>query len=100
MFGAMPPLTPVCPRNQNGCSMASITLKDIPAPLHRALKRRAALHHRSLNQEAIAILTDAAGPTGTIDVEAMIARERRIRSSLGFKGDIEDLLKHKRDGLL
>ena len=34
--------------------MATITLKNIPADLHRKLKKRAEEHHRSLNQEIIA----------------------------------------------
>ena len=34
--------------------MATITLKNIPADLHRKLKKRAEEHHRSLNKEIIA----------------------------------------------
>ena len=34
--------------------MATITLKNIPADLHRDLKKRAEEHHRSLNKEIIA----------------------------------------------
>jgi plasmid stability protein len=34
--------------------MATITLKNIPADLHRELKKRAEEHHRSLNREIIA----------------------------------------------
>ena len=34
--------------------MAIITLKNIPADLHRDLKKRAEQHHRSLNKEIIA----------------------------------------------
>ena len=34
--------------------MATITLKNIPADLHRDLKKRAEQHHRSLNKEIIA----------------------------------------------
>jgi plasmid stability protein len=36
--------------------MVSITLKDIPDHLHRALKQRARLHHRSLNKEVLATI--------------------------------------------
>lgn len=39
--------------------MVSITLKDIPEGLHRALKQRARLHHRSLNKEVIATIERA-----------------------------------------
>jgi plasmid stability protein len=39
--------------------MVSITLKDIPDQLHRALKQRARMHHRSLNKEVIATIESA-----------------------------------------
>jgi len=39
--------------------MVSITLKDIPEHLHRALKQRARLHHRSLNKEVLATIEGA-----------------------------------------
>ena len=34
--------------------MATVTLNNIPADLHRDLKKRAEEHHRSLNKEIIA----------------------------------------------
>jgi plasmid stability protein len=36
-----------------GSIMATITLKNIPAPIHRALKIRAEANHRSINRETI-----------------------------------------------
>jgi plasmid stability protein len=45
--------------------MVSITLKDIPESLHRTLKNRARLHHRSLNKEVLA--TIEAALHGSID---------------------------------
>jgi plasmid stability protein len=39
--------------------MVSITLKDIPESLHRTLKQRARLHHRSLNKEVLATIEGA-----------------------------------------
>lgn len=36
--------------------MATITLKNIPEPIHQALKAQALAHHRSLNGEVIACL--------------------------------------------
>jgi len=39
--------------------MVSITLKDIPDVLHRTLKQRARLHHRSLNKEVLATIEGA-----------------------------------------
>jgi plasmid stability protein len=47
--------------------MAPITLKSIPAELHRQLKKRAEENHRSLNKEIIATLKSAS--SGTIQVD-------------------------------
>jgi len=45
--------------------VATITLQNIPAELHRELKKRAEEHHRSLNCEILAALKSAT--SGTID---------------------------------
>jgi len=68
--------------------MASITLKNIPADLHRELKRRAEEHHRSLNREIIATLKGATTKTHRVDVEALIREARAIRAK--FKRQISD----------
>jgi plasmid stability protein len=60
--------------------MASITLKNIPADLHRELKKRAEEHHRSLNREILATLRMATGKTHRIDVRALIREARAARS--------------------
>ena len=60
--------------------MASITLKNIPAELHRELKKRAEEHHRSLNKEIIATLKTATGKTRRVDVEALIREARAARA--------------------
>ena len=57
--------------------MATITLKNIPADLHRELKRRAEDHHRSLDKEIIATLKTTTGRTHRVDVEALV-REARV----------------------
>jgi plasmid stability protein len=48
--------------------MAPITLKNIPAELHRKLKKRAEENHRSLNKEIIATLKSASSGTDTTTV--------------------------------
>jgi plasmid stability protein len=40
----------------------NITLKDIPQPIHAALKQRAKKHGRSLNKEALACLEMIVAP--------------------------------------
>ncbi|MGA3171340.1 MAG: plasmid stability protein [Chthoniobacteraceae bacterium] len=57
----------------------TITLKNVPAELHAALKRRARLHKRSLNQEAILCLDSALG-RGPRDPDTMLAGIRTLRS--------------------
>jgi plasmid stability protein len=78
--------------------MPSITFKRLPAPLHRALKARAARHGRSLNQEVLSILNQAILPARKIDVEAMLAEERRFRDSLTFATTPEEIDAFKREG--
>ena len=78
--------------------MAAITLKALPATLHRALKARAARHKRSLNQEVIAVLEEAVAPSRRVDVEAALAGTRQFRDSLKFKARPSEIEAFKRDG--
>jgi len=65
--------------------MATLTVKNIPEPLVRRLKRQAALHRRSLNLEVIACLESAAQAV-PVDVEAMLVRVRGLRRTpVGFR---------------
>jgi plasmid stability protein len=64
----------------------SITLKNIPADLHRKLKKRAKEHHRSLNREIIATLQGAANQSLRIEPAALIREARAIRKK--FKREI------------
>jgi plasmid stability protein len=59
--------------------MPTITLKGIPARLHRDLKARAKAHQRSLNKEVIATLQDAASRTRPIPAVKLIREARAIR---------------------
>jgi antitoxin FitA len=68
--------------------MATITLKNIPADLHRELKKRAEEHHRSLNREIIATLKTATGKTHRVDVETLIREARAARTK--FARQISD----------
>ena len=60
--------------------MPTITLKNIPADLHRKLKKRAEKHHRSLNKEIIATLKSTTAETHLINVDALIHEARAARS--------------------
>ena len=72
--------------------MATITLKDIPAPIHQALKQRAKQHRRSLNKEVLACLEAAVRPS-KIDTASLLAEIRDHRSNLS--GKLNDALLHK-----
>jgi plasmid stability protein len=60
--------------------VATITLKNIPAELHRELKKRAEEHHRSLNREILATLKNATSGTIRLDPAKLEESVRRARS--------------------
>jgi plasmid stability protein len=64
--------------------MPSLTLKDLPSDVHRALKERAARNSRSLNAEAIDCLRRAV-QAHRIDPDELLARARRLREQVGFR---------------
>lgn len=76
---------------------AVLSLKEVPATTHRALKERAAMNHRSLNGEILAIL-EAAVRSQNIDTQATLSRARDLRGL--FSGTIReaDLSAAKRSG--
>jgi len=67
--------------------MPTLTLKNLPAALHRRLKARAALHGRSLNGEVIECLEVAVGAE-RVDVEGLLERAREARR--GLAGRLSD----------
>ncbi len=58
--------------------MAPVTIKNIPEALYRELKRQAARHRRSLNQEVIALLK-AGSASVPLDPDAFLAQVGRER---------------------
>jgi plasmid stability protein len=67
--------------------MPSLTIKKLPADLHRRLKRRAEQRGRSLNKEIIACLRESAGAEA-VDVPAALAEARALRRLV--RGPIRD----------
>ena len=61
--------------------MKTITLKDIPQPIHTALKQRAKQHGRSLNKEALACLEMIVAPA-RVNITALLLDIRNHRASL------------------
>lgn len=78
--------------------MASITLKNIPADLHRELKKRAEEHHRSLNGEIIAALKSAIGGSIRLDPTKLEESVRRARSLFRRPITAREIDEWKREG--
>jgi len=77
--------------------MTTITLKRIPAGLHRALKQRAARNRRSLNSEVLATLESKVGER-TRDVDALLEEAAKFRKALNFTMTQEELDAAKWEG--
>lgn len=58
--------------------MPTLTLKNVPAAIHRGLKVRARQNRRSLNREAIACLASAI-ELRPVDPETLLAQARALR---------------------
>lgn len=58
--------------------MATLTIKNIPEPLVKRLKQRAAANHRSLNFEVISYLEQMTHSV-PVDAESLLARARALR---------------------
>jgi plasmid stability protein len=80
--------------------MTTITLKNIPADLHRRLKKRAQEHHRSLNKEIIATLSSATNATVPFDPTKMEQAVRRARSLFRRPVTAREIDRWKRAGRL
>ena len=76
----------------------TITVKNIPPELHELLKRSAALHHRSINSEVIAII-EASVAAKKRKPEDFLASARAIRERTGrYTLKQEFIDKAKREG--
>ena len=78
--------------------MPTITLKALPATLHRRLKARASSHKRSLNQEVISLLEEAVAPSRRIDTAKLLAEAREFRATFGFSVTPDEIDRLKREG--
>lgn len=59
--------------------MATLTIKNIPEAVVRKLKAQAVRNRRSLNSEVIDVLA-ANGQPAPVDVDALLARARAVRT--------------------
>jgi len=70
--------------------MASITVRNIPDEVHRALRARAAKHGRSTEAEVRAILEQAARPEGRLKVGSLLASIARKAGPLS-EAEVESI---------
>ena len=66
-------------------TLINLSIKNLPGEVHRALKRRAKVHRRSLNQEIVDILareTEARPMREPLDVEAFLEDLHRLHKRL------------------
>ena len=86
--------------------MPSLTLKNVPSPLLRALRTSAKADRRSLNQQAMVLLTRALGldrdRVSQELVDAQVEAWRRLagswRSDLGPREEAESLRRARTKG--
>lgn len=62
--------------------MPSITVRNVPEEVHRAIRVRAALHGRSAEAEIRSILEQAAKPEGRLKLGTMLASIAREAKGL------------------
>jgi plasmid stability protein len=77
--------------------MITITIKGLSKEAHRALKKRALTHGRSLNTEAIAVLESSVRSV-PVDTQALLARARAVRATMKFKATAAQIDRWKREG--
>ena len=85
--------------------MPSITLRDLPAALHKRLKDSAERNRRSLNAEILWLLENApqldyVSPERQKRIEKILEEARRIRESQTFETSDEEMRQFKQLGRL
>jgi plasmid stability protein len=80
-----------------GSSMSTISLKNVPEPIHAALKSRAKAHGRSLNKEIICTL-ERIFDSGSADPDELLNNARAVRESMGVYLTQRELKAMKEEG--
>ena len=81
------------PLPKNKKTTVTLSIKKVPQKLVKRLKRRAAIHKRSLQGELMAVLEDAASP-GRLTVAELQQALRRFRP---IPGDSTKMIREERD---
>jgi plasmid stability protein len=89
------------PNSTQVTAIPTLTVQNVPSTLHAKLKRRAERHRRSLNDEVLAVLEDAAGSAEQPDDrQALIERIRKEREDgPTITADPDELKRMMREGL-
>lgn len=80
--------------------MPTITVRDVPDPVHQQLKRRAENNRRSLNQKVLRVLENTvAEPTGSDRRAARQACKAEQERTPSWSIESDDLKRVMREGL-
>jgi plasmid stability protein len=77
--------------------MTTITIKNIPDELHEALKKKASLQRRSLNNEIIACL-EASLRSLPVDLDSFLYKTQVLREQVSGRLSNKDLKILKNEG--
>jgi len=72
------------------CTMATLTLTNVPADVYRGLREAAARNHRSLDEEAVSLLAASVSRPPS-DAAPKIAELRALREHRGLWVDHAEL---------
>ena len=79
--------------------MSTITIKGVPSEIHRELKLKAVMHHRSLNNEIINSLEESLGWQQIKNLDTRM-EARAMRQKLSLNITDKELNKFKAQGRL
>jgi len=74
-----------------------MTIRNIPPPLHQALRERAAGNRRSMQSEIVATLERAIWP-GPVPVDQILDKANRFRTANRIKTTDQEIRRFKREG--
>ena len=60
----------------------NLTIKNVPVEVARGLRNRAAMNQRSLQEEVLAILKQAARDQGEVTIDGLMDRSERKKAAL------------------
>ena len=80
--------------------MSAITIKNIPEDIHKGLRVRAQLHHRSINGEVLVLLREAVSrPPARDRMKRFLDTVDRMRKKHRIVATDEEINRYKRAGL-